>query len=75
MPVTSAESNGLQAYPDNAPLSHPIDIHEHGALALRNPAGRLPAKRSERLSQLGTEEFGLFPGGEVAAPVDLAEVD
>ena len=32
------------------------------------------AKRSERGANLGREEFGLFPGGEVAAFVDLVEV-
>src|SRR3712207_3321384 len=32
------------------------------------------AKRSKRLSQLCTEEFRLFPGGEVTASIDLVEV-
>src|ERR1043166_7490444 len=33
------------------------------------------AKRAERRSQLGTEEFGFLPRGEVSALVDLVEVD
>src|SRR5215216_4184429 len=33
------------------------------------------AEGSERGAELGTEEFRLFPGGEVAALVDLVEVD
>src|SRR6266852_1778223 len=60
------------------PLWIPIDV---AALA-REPARttRAPnasdrfAERSERLSELGTKEFGFFPGGEVTALVDLVEV-
>ena len=32
------------------------------------------AQRLERRADLGREQFGLFPRGEVAAPVDLVEV-
>src|SRR5208282_6232865 len=32
------------------------------------------AQRLERRPDLGREQLGLFPGGEVAAPVDLVEV-
>jgi hypothetical protein len=35
--------------------------------------GHLP-KRPERRPDLGREQLGLFPGGEVAAPIDLVEV-
>src|SRR4051812_10252806 len=34
----------------------------------------LLTKRAERRSQLGREELGLLPGGEVAAPGGLVEV-
>jgi hypothetical protein len=32
------------------------------------------AQGSERRADLAREELGLFPGGEVATPVDLVEV-
>src|SRR5271169_5844923 len=37
-------------------------------------SGLLLAERVERRPDLGREQLGLFPGGEVAAPVDLVEV-
>src|SRR5271166_2215055 len=37
-------------------------------------SGLLLAQRVERRPDLGGEQFGLFPGSEVAAPVDLVEV-
>ena len=49
--------------------------------ASRPPAGIIPsracrqlAERPEARADLGREQFGLFPRGEVAAPVDLVEV-
>ena len=48
------------------------------ALALSTPCAPTPSLRlaqgSERRPDLGREEFRLFPGGEVSAPVDLVEV-
>src|SRR5688572_23992883 len=39
-----------------------------------HPTPRISAKRPERRPDLLREESRLFPGGEVAAPVDLVEV-
>src|SRR5215831_20483421 len=53
-----------------------------GAWRLRAARGRRAppivvwlAQRLERRPHLGGEEVGLFPGGEVAAPVELVVVD
>src|SRR4029450_2907835 len=48
-------------------------IGESGADNARRPSNRL-AERSERCSELCTEELRLFPRGEVSALVDLVEV-
>src|SRR5215469_10330570 len=53
-----------------------------GAWRVRSARGRRAptigvwlAQRLERRPHLGGEELGLFPGGEVAAPVELVVVD
>src|SRR5262245_41685939 len=51
-----------------------LEIQESCAHNARRTSDRL-AKRSERRSELGTEELRLFPRGEVSALVDLVEVD
>ncbi len=43
--------------------------------SLETRCGLSLAQRLERRPDLGREQLGLFPGGEVAAPVDLVEVD
>src|SRR5512132_3260773 len=47
---------------------------QHRFHARRPPALRL-AQRPERRSDFVGEQLGLFPGGEVAALVDLGEID
>jgi hypothetical protein len=43
-----------------------LDRHAHSSSLTQGP---------ERRPELGREQLRLFPGGEVAAPVDLVEVD
>src|SRR6266516_8106051 len=52
----------------------PVDSGR-GAGGLAPPTGVWLAQRLERRAQLGGEQVGLFPGGEVAASVELAVVD
>src|SRR5215469_7907356 len=47
---------------------------EDGALASVRAVLSRSAKRPERGPDLGSEQLGLFPGGEVAAPVGLVEI-
>src|SRR5215470_9842675 len=64
--VLAARLNALPAPP-------PVRV-DHQIASQRTKAPRRLSERLERRPDLGREQLGLFPGGEVAAPVCFVEV-
>src|SRR5713226_10778638 len=75
--ASTAATKSLFVFIDECPSGFRSMLpHLHGSRRTTrapNASDRF-AERSERLSELGTKEFGFFPGGEVTALVDLVEV-
>jgi len=57
------------------PVDVAVQVVAGQVVTVKPECGLWLAQRRERRPDLGREQFGLFPGGEVAAPGGLVEVD